>query len=100
MTARTSFLDLSEWMKRGFHAAQDLRHLGRVDVLVHVLRVVRLEQLGELLAGVVDEVAERLQAGQDDQVPGVQLLPQLVVGHVRVDDDVHVRFSSRGRGRA
>ena len=56
MTARTSFFDLSAWMKRGFQAPRIFGHLGRVDVLVHVFRVVRLEQLGELLAGVFHEI--------------------------------------------
>ena len=56
MTARTSFLDCLRVDEAGLPDAEDLRHLGRVDVLVHVLRVVRLEQLGELLAGVVDEI--------------------------------------------
>jgi hypothetical protein len=69
--------------------AEDLRHLGRLDVLVHELGVVRLEQLGELFARVLDEIGERLQAGEDDHVPGEQLLPQLIARHVRVDDDVH-----------
>jgi hypothetical protein len=58
--------------------AQDPGHLGRVDVLVSVFGIVRPEQLGELLAGVVDEVGERPQAGQDHQVAGVELLPHLV----------------------
>ena len=88
MTARTSFLDSSEWMKRGFQAAQDRGHLGRLDVLVHVFRVMRLEQLGELLAGVVHEVGERLQPGQDDQVAGIEPLPQVVAGQRRVDEHV------------
>jgi hypothetical protein len=59
---------------------------------VHELRVVRLEQLGELLARVVDEIGERLQAGEDDQVPGLELPPQLIARHGRVDDDVQGRF--------
>jgi hypothetical protein len=88
MTARTSFFDRSEWMKR-LPCAKDVRHLHRVDVLVHELQVVRLEQLGELLARVVDEIGERLQAGEDDQVPGLELRPQLIARHGRVDDDVH-----------
>jgi hypothetical protein len=58
-------------------------------MLVHELGVIRLEQLGEFLAGVLHEIGERLQASEDDQVPGEQLLPQLIARHVRVDDDVY-----------
>ena len=58
-------------------------------MLVHELGVIRLEQLGEFLAGVLDEIGERLQASEDDQVPGLELRPQLITRHGRVDDDVH-----------
>jgi len=44
----------------------------------------RPEQLGELVAGVLDELAERLQPGQDDQVSGKELLPQVVGGPLPV----------------
>ena len=71
MIARTSSRERSAWMKRGFHSPRILAISGGLDVLVHVLRVVRPEQLGELIANVVDELAERAQAGQHDQVPGV-----------------------------
>jgi polysaccharide pyruvyl transferase WcaK-like protein len=74
----------------GLPRAQDLRHLGRLDVVVHELRVMRPEQLGEFVTRVVDEIGERLQASQDDQVPGVELLPQLATGHIRVNDDAHL----------
>jgi hypothetical protein len=80
---------------------QDLRHLRRIDVLVSIFRVVRLEQLGEFLAGVLHEVPERLQAGQDHQVPGIEMLPQLIARHIRVDDDIHLilLLLVTGRGR-
>ena len=66
--------------------AQNLGHPRRVDVLMHVLRVIWLKQLGELLAGVVHEVVECLQARQYDQVFGEELLPQVVPGDGRVND--------------
>ena len=53
---------------------------------MHVLRVIWLKQLGELLAGVVHEVVECLQARQYDQVFGEELLPQVVPGDGRVND--------------
>ena len=47
---------------------EELGHLGGLDVLVRVLRVVRGEELGQLVPHVVDELRERPQPGQDDQV--------------------------------
>ena len=44
-------------MKRGFHEPSSFGHLRLVDVLVGMLRVVGSEELGELLPGVVDELA-------------------------------------------
>src|SRR5208282_3935635 len=70
---------------------QDLRHFRRVDMLVDVFRVVRLEQLGELVAGVLDEVVERPHACQYYEVTGIELPPQLVTGDGRVNDYVHVK---------
>ena len=88
MIARTSFLRLLRVDEAGLPGAEDLRHLGRLDVLVHVFRVVRREQLVSSLAGVLDELGQRLQPGQDDQVARVQLLPELVGGDMgRVDQD-------------
>ena len=65
---------------------QDLGHFRRVDVLVNVFWVIRLEQLGELFASVLDEVVERLQASQYDQVPGEDLLAQIVTRNGRVNE--------------
>ena len=75
MIARTSFLDFSECINWGFHSPEELCHFRGVDVLMHVFGVVRPEQLGELVTGVFDEIAESPQACQDDQVPGVEPLP-------------------------
>ena len=62
----------------GFPLPQKLGHLQRIDVLVRVLRVVRGEEPGQLFPHVVDELGQRPQPGQDDQVPVVEPLPQLL----------------------
>jgi len=69
--------------------AKNLGHLSRLDVLVDMLRVMRPEQLGELLTGVLDEITDRPQPGEQHQVPGIKLLPQLVCGHIQVDENSH-----------
>ena len=66
---------------------EQLGHLARLDVLVDVLGIVRREEPGELVARVVDEVGDRLQPGQDDQVAFVEFLPELVAGQGGVDED-------------
>src|SRR5215471_314821 len=68
---------------------ENLGHLSRLDVLVSVLWVIRPEQLGELLTRVLDEITDRPQACEQHQVPGIKLLPQLVCGHIEVDENSH-----------
>ena len=45
-------------------------------MLVRVFRVVRPEQVSELRAGVLDEVTDGLQAGEDNQIPHVKYFPE------------------------
>src|ERR1700691_2021377 len=56
---------------------EELGHLAGLDVLVRVLRVIRGEELSQFVPHVVDELAEGAQPGENDQVPGVDPLPQV-----------------------
>src|SRR5690242_15973518 len=64
-------------------------------MLVRVFRVVRPEQVGELRTGVLDKVADGLQAGEDNKIPRVKHFPEAPRGAVRVDEDGHGRFTLR-----
>ena len=64
----------------GFPYTQRLRHFLRAEVLVGVFGIVRPEQLGELLAGMLDEIADGTKARQDDEISVVNGLPQLFRG--------------------
>ena len=73
-----------------FPYAQHLGHLGWLEVLVSTLRVMRPEELSQLLPRVIYKIADRPQAGKHYQVTAVKGLPKLiVVGQIRVDVDGH-----------
>ena len=53
------------------------RHLCLVDVLMHTLGVVGLEEIDELIPRVVDKRPDRGQVGQHDHITVVDVQPQL-----------------------
>jgi hypothetical protein len=61
-------------------------HLGGANVLVRVLWVVRGEELGQLVPHVIDELGESAQPGEDDQVTGVDPLPEVGRRHVWIGE--------------
>lgn len=71
----------------GLPHPEDLRHLGRLYVLVRVLRVVRGEKPGEFVPHIVDELRERAQPCQDYEVSRIEPLTQLVRRDGRISKD-------------
>ena len=61
----------------GLPLPEEFGHLGGLDIFVRVLWVVRGEQPGQLVPHVIDELGQGAQPGEDDQVPGVDPLPQV-----------------------
>src|SRR5438876_1010883 len=79
----------------GFPGPQHPGHLGRLEMLVRMFRVVRPEQVSELRTGVLDKVTDGLLAGEDNQIPRVKHFPEAPRGATRVDEDGHGRFTLR-----
>jgi hypothetical protein len=56
---------------------------------VGFFRVVRIEQLGQLLASVLDEVPDGPQPGENDQVTAVDVLSQFFRWDIKINVDGH-----------
>ena len=73
----------------GLPGAQDFSHFFWAEMFMGVFRIVRPEQVGELLARVLGKITDGLQTRQDNQIPIVNFLPQFRCGCVQIDVHGH-----------